>query len=284
MNLPYFEFGGGLGDVIHQMYDRGYYNHLLTQHAADVALISHNPFVHEILAWHPNLDKLRVRSLGYWDMKDDAMNRKKYGIPGGREWMPDHAAKNVTVFPSPDDEENLEGFRGRIKERPYIVVAASAGEPDRTIPLAILREAIRPLREMGMAIVITGRTYERNGRREDYAGCLEDQCLIDILSVPGTLRLLEGAAGLVTCHSALNIAGWHLRIPQLLLYPASVHHRHIAKRDQWAFGIGFEECFHECWENLGDEKDNLGSLAKCEAAADFFATYILMRASAGRTA
>jgi len=75
--------------------------------------------------------------------------------------------------------------------------------------------------------------------------------LIDRLSVPGVAHLLARAAALVCCHSALNILGWLLRKPQLLLYPETVRARHIAARDQWAFGVDFPECRHATFDDPG---------------------------------
>ena len=53
----------------------------------------------------------------------------------------------------------------------------------------------------------------------------------------------------MTCHSALNLLGWHLRKPQLLLYPRSAWERHIRVPDQWAFGIGYPETVHAAFED-----------------------------------
>jgi ADP-heptose:LPS heptosyltransferase len=73
---------------------------------------------------------------------------------------------------------------------------------------------------------------------------------VDQLSVPGTAVLLQGALGLVTCHSALNILGWHLGIPQLLLYPDAVRDRHFRRKDQWSFGADNGKTWHSTFQEF----------------------------------
>jgi len=100
--------------------------------------------------------------------------------------------------------------------------------------------------------VITGRSYDRHGRSELRKWPQAEGDIIDVvdrLSVPGTCALVQASAGLVTCHSALNLLGWHLRKPQLLLYPRSAWERHIRVPDQWAFGIGYPETVHAAFED-----------------------------------
>jgi hypothetical protein len=61
---------------------------------------------------------------------------------------------------------------------------------------------------------------------------------------------VQASAGLVTCHSALNLLAWHVRKPQLLLYPRSAWERHMRVPDQWAFGIGYPETVYAAFEDL----------------------------------
>ena len=95
-----------------------------------------------------------------------------------------------------------------------------------------------------------GRTFERHGRYEPNSNIKIN--MIDALSVPGTINLIKKSKGLVTVHSALNIAAWRLRIPQLLLYPESVQIRHFNNKDEWSFGKDFPETFRSTFSNFSD--------------------------------
>jgi hypothetical protein len=251
------EFGGGLGDIFYQMCVEGGYrllDRLGPQDRARVILISHNPFASELFRWHPHAPQIEVRDLGYWLPQDDARMRLEHGLPYRRSSYP-VAATPVVFHPSPEDLAVL----GELGSERCVVFAASAGLPDRDLPVEIVERLAALSGAAGLLPVFTGRNYERHGRREyrppQGVGC----DLVDRLSVPGVARLLEQAVGLVSCHSALNLLGWLMRKPQLLLYPPSVEERHIARRDQWAFGIDFPECRHA---TIGDPR--------IEALADSF--------------
>ena len=42
----------------------------------------------------------------------------------------------------------------------------------------------------------------------------------------------------------MNVLAWHMRKPQLLLYPDSIAHIHIIPKSPWAFGIDERGMFH----------------------------------------
>ena len=65
--------------------------------------------------------------------------------------------------------------------------------------------------------------------------------------------------------------GWHTRKPQFLMYPVSVIERHFVHRDQWSFGLQFQECFHECFEE-----------AEWEIQAEGFFDYLTVKRNARR--
>lgn len=169
--------------------------------------------------------------------------RKAHGLPP-RPAPPGRGAGAVRFHPAPRDAEALDTVTREARGRPYVLFAATAGLPERDIPADLVEGLAARVLERDLLPVFTGRDYARGGRREYRPRdrrCLD---LVDRLSVPGTARLLEGAAGLITCHSALNLLAWRLRKPQLLLYPGAVFERHIRPRDAWAFGADYPECFH----------------------------------------
>jgi Glycosyltransferase family 9 (heptosyltransferase) len=248
----YLEFSGGLGDVFYQVYSEGAYrllDRLNPDDRATVALICHNPYAWELFAWHPNASQIDVRDLGYWSPDEDPVRRALHRLPRRPHRLPP-GHDQVRFYPRPADQPILStGISD-----PYVVFAVSAGMPERSLPDAQVSALAAGVRKRGLLPVFVGRTYERQERTEYRPALSEGLDLIDRLSVPGVALVVQRAAGLVCCHSAVNILAWLMRRPQLLLYPMSVWERHIRRRDQWAFGIDFPECRHAYWEAARAEK------------------------------
>jgi len=142
----------------------------------------------------------------------------------------------VHFYPTEKDKKVL----ARLNGQPYIALAPAAGESNRNIPAPLLDLIVRRLLKIpGLRLVVTGRNYHRFDRAEVTVSYRDPRVvdLVDQLSVSGAAALLQGAVGLVTCHSALNILGWHLGIPQFLLYPEAVKERHFRRKDRWSFGV-----------------------------------------------
>jgi hypothetical protein len=266
----YMEFGGGLGDVIHQMFTGPYglLDTLQTGQTAEVNLVCHNPGAREMFEWHPKRGQFTLRDHGYWDGADDEAKRKEFGMPPagtqlrrGDNWDPIQfrPAGSVRFNPRPDEieEANTEDgspllhaerrWKSQLRQvtgppKRFVLIAPGAGEADRDLPDVFVKEIIRLLGEAKFIPVLVGKNYARHGRRErHYPGCAD---LIDTLTAPATALLAQKAAGVVACHSALAVLAWHLRKPSLLLYPEAVKKRHFESRDQWSFGAGHAECFH----------------------------------------
>jgi hypothetical protein len=243
----YLEYGGGLGDIFYQMFQHGSYHLLNTLQPTDratVVLITHNPHARELFDYHPQAARIKVINPGYWLPEEDATKRRQFGLPPVRPELPAYA-EPIEFYPSPADFKVI----GCLTSQPYIVFSVSAGEPERDIPVELVRLLIKQTLHYGFLPVFTGRNYERFSRSE-YQPDAEGVCnLIDKLTVAGVAHVLKDAVGLVCCHSSLNILGWLLRKPQLLLYPLTTYQRHIQPRDLWAFGIDYPECRHALFEN-----------------------------------
>lgn len=236
------EFSGGLGDIFTRMYADGGYrflDDLTPRDLVTVAVISHNPFAFEIFSHHPRAAQIDLRTLEYWLPHDDAIMRVRHRLPT-KIWRYPIANRPVRFYPFPGDDAVLRELDGRR----FVAFAVSAGLPDRDIPTGIVDDLAKRAHARGYRPVFVGRGYDRHGRREYRPDAAQGLDLVDRLSVPGVARALQGAAGLVSCHSALSMLAWLTRKPQLLLYPQSVRERHIQRRDQWAFGVDFPECRH----------------------------------------
>lgn len=229
-----------------QCHERGQYNILRDLRAEDrakVVLICNNPFARELFELHPKRAQMEILDLGYWDPREDGAKRREHGLPEAGK-RPVYAAKEAGIE-WPATERDLELIAGVKEHGAFVVLAASAGLPDRSWPEETLREALRIFRKEGWPVAAVGRSYDRHGRTERrFGGADWALDMVDQLTVPGTARLVRECAGLATCHSALNLLGWFERKPQLLLYPESVRDGHVARRDQWAFGIDWPTTTH----------------------------------------
>lgn len=268
----YLEFAHGLGDIFVQCYQRGAYNVLRDlgpNDKARVAIISHNPAAKELLEWHPKRNQIEIVDCGYYPdvftKTSDAELRKKHNLPPADPWnqvLPEKTGA-VVFHPSPEDERVLSGLefgigseaRTQELKKPLIVLAASAGLPDRDIPADLIERIVDRMIGAGLRVVVAGRDYERHGHREWHptlpeflsSGLVLD--LVDKLSAAGTAELVRRCAGIVTCHSALCSLGWLLRKPTLLLYPQTTWERHFKFRDRWAFGCDYPETVHARFED-----------------------------------
>jgi hypothetical protein len=258
----YIEFGGGLGDIFYQMYSSGKYSSLQNLENADtavIALITHNPFASELFQFHPQKARFEVRSPGYWLPEHDATNRRIHGLPpfAPAQFDPGPAPCHgpVTFYPSADDVDLIARILEEARSRgaPIIVFAVSAGEPFKDIPVELVPRLVAAVRGAGALPVFVGRRYERNGRRELMGACLSGGIdTIDRLTVPGTAMLVQQAAGVVCCHSSINMLAWMERKPQLLLYPASIFENFIRPRTLWALGVDYPETVHGLADHYGD--------------------------------
>jgi hypothetical protein len=258
----YLEFGGGLGDIFNQMYLRFQYNILADLGPKDnarVGIISHNPFIGELFRWHPKRSQMEIIECGYWHQSDEAVNRIKWNLPA-LGFCPLPEKKGPIEFHISDIEQNtLNKLLGSLGKT-FVVISAAAGLPDRNLPDSILASVFK----LGLdcPLVLVGRNYERCGRREvdparivellnnDRATCVHN--VVDQFSVPAIAKLVQASSGIITCHSALSILGWHLRKPQLLLYPESVRVRHFITKDEWSFGSAFAETVHGTFDEYSE--------------------------------
>lgn len=241
------EYGGGLGDMFYQLYARGSYNVLRdlgVDDTATVHLVVHNPGAPELLAYHPKRSQMTVYWHGYWSSGDDAQERERRAMPepGSNYFLPDKD-EVIEFYPHPADQAVLD-----LLPDTFVVMAPGAGTPDRTIPHAVLEATYeRLLRDTSGPILVVGRDYSRDGRAEP-AVPAHPRILnaVNHLSVPGTAWALQKAAGLVTAHSSLNLLGWCMQKPQLLLYNQAVldRHCHGGHYDQWMFGANRSTTIH----------------------------------------
>jgi len=240
--VRHLEYGGGLGDIFNALYSSRDYSDLLLlkpDEYVEIVLITHNPHAREIFDCHPRASQLVIRNPGYWMPVDDAANRIKHKLPPPSP-RPPLGRLPITFYPKESDLEALK-ILGRC---PYVVVSPTAGLSERDIPETLVELIVKELLWYGLVPAFVGRNYDLFGRKErvpDITGVVN---LVDKLTVPGVAEAVRNSAGVITCHSAVNLLAWHMRKPNLLLYPESVLKRHIENKDEHAFGIDYPECRH----------------------------------------
>lgn len=248
------EFGGGLGDILDQMYAGGAYNvlhDLGPDDTATVYLVTHNPFAAELFAHHPHRDRITVEALPYWPPSEDRAERTKRNMPpmGMNQYLPLRYG-TVQFYPSPESSALL----GQVTPYDYLVLAAGAGMQERVLPDDVLHEILTTITALtNMPIYAIGRSYERDGRHEPVAdGYPTVVNWIDRLDVPGTCQLVQHAAGLITAHSSMAILGWLEDVPELLVYPESVwnHHAPNNQADHWLRGTRSDRTVHNTFTAL----------------------------------
>lgn len=225
MTDRYMEFVGGLGDAILRIYFSGnaWYGPLETlapDERATVALMCHNPNLREIFDWHPKRDQIEVLDLGFdtpfhpWENEDW---RVAHGLPKQGPCPPYAPAETLRFHPGPDDLELLEWLKG---ER-FLILCATAGTEERTIPAEARHSVVRAAIERGYRILLVGRSrYFRGIRRGDVDGIGSEAVVdaVDWLSVPGTIEAVKLARGAIVAHTSVLHMAWSEKRPVFLLY------------------------------------------------------------------
>jgi ADP-heptose:LPS heptosyltransferase len=236
------------------MYHRGAYSilrDLEPTERARVALICHNRKAKELFDFHPKRAQIDLLNLEWWHSEaEEQTARQKYNLPSWdmNAGLPEKDG-NVRFYESARDREIISCVLQEVGSDAFVVLAASAGQIHKTFPGHILVDLVERINAAGVWVIAVGRNYDLMGHREIRFVGLKEECkrfvdLVDRLSVPGVASLLQESDGLVGCHSALNVLASHMGKPQLLLYPDSIYHVHIAPKSPWAFGIGERGTFH----------------------------------------
>jgi hypothetical protein len=251
------EFFGGLGDILMQVLSLNRYRQLESMQPDDTAFVlvsTVNPFADELFKWHRHADKMTVRLLPHWRPEQDADNRQRYGLPKAE--MTDITTRNPVVFyPSPEDEVLLASI-----PKPYIVLSPSAGGSARNIPDALSKKIVELA--TGYTVVQVGRNYRHQNPKELHKEPVVPgtMSLVDKLSVPGTCKLIDGAAGVVCTHSAICLYAWRKGKPTLLLYPKFVYDKHLAGQTNlergYMFGATRPDCIHTLFDSATESHVN----------------------------
>jgi hypothetical protein len=264
--MKYVEFGGGIGDLVNDIYRYDAFSSLQgmpTGSYAKVGLICHNPHAKELFQFWPGGHLLEVHDYGYWTPEEDAGYRAANAMPPKPKNVSRPEWAVFSFHNHPSDEDALS-----ILPDEYIVFSVSAGTSDRNIPRRITERIMGDMAESGMPWdVSVGRSYERNGKSEDLVNT--SLILIDELSLPATFNVVKDprCKGVVACHSAISIlAGWENK-PQLLLYDEATQKRHFEKKDQWSwYAFDRQNVFHGTFDQWQDRAEQFFHHIQCSTA------------------
>lgn len=244
------EFCAGLGDIIIRAYQEGRLQTLATLPEGDEANVvfwSSNPFSHELLEWCPARSRLRIRQYPF-ERRDHHIWRKTAGLDSEDKTGEVPVSPKPPVWYPPVSEMQI---ITPLTKRPFILVAAGAGSGVRSIPKVLLDRIVSQLD--GHDVIYVGRSYRNTfNRTETQPEKLPYVFnLIDKLSVPGVLRLVGMAQGIIASHSAIYHAGIYLKKPTLLLYPPSTVHYHIKENTGYCYGMDFPTTVHTEFSKMG---------------------------------
>ncbi len=251
----YYEYGGGLGDVVSRMaIGCGFnvLNKMTPEDTAEVVVISHNPHSREFFDYHPKASQIKVRAFDYWHPSEDRKMRARYSLPypAPRE-IPTCDDKILEFFPAEIDKEPI----AKIKGRPYVVFSVSANDQVRHLPYPLARKLIMRCLDLDLLPVFVGKTYmarfvgKPHEHFEIHPEHVESLDLIDKLTVPGVAYLIQGAFAAINCYSAGAVMSWALKKRQLLLYPEGI--RKIIDNNEPRLEIEtYRGCMHTCFQDV----------------------------------
>jgi O-methyltransferase len=230
------EYSGGLGDVLEQIHHTPHYRRLAFIEPGDhvvIVLICHCPTVTQLFEWHPHREQLTVLNPGYWWPSEMDRRRQAHGLPAPTGLPQGCEEPDVVLHVSPNDRALLRDLPEK-----YIVLAPTAGQPERDIPRGVVLDFLDRVRAKCLPTVAIGANYPRSGRQEfEYPESEYIINLVDRLSVPGAFAAIRGALGGLYSFSSMHLAAKLCGpAPQLLLYPASILPQHADQvRAQWPF-------------------------------------------------
>lgn len=257
--MQLIQFVGGIGDALLHCYQTDDYIFLDTlQEPVHVDFVVGNPHLNEFVQWHPNRHLIRVTQhdlefpinselLTRWQIPTDHRKYKSFG-----EVAPKVVIDQVRWYPRPSDMSIIERVRSG---KPYVVFQLGAGHPTRNIPMEIAIAAAHACREAGLDVVQIGATYNITAKimpctREELSlHGVQHINLIDQLSIPGSLQIIDAAAGVFCPHSSSLVESWLRRKPVYCVYPfnMSTYVADLSQDKHRRFGFGF--LYPECWRS-----------------------------------
>ena len=260
-----YVFGGGLGDVIISLYWNTGYEELLQESAAWVVCGTGNPHVLELFHWEDNARNWRVldasiKRMHLLDANYQGSHMRRLLRWAGRnpDTLYTGVRRNWQAHPW---EHRWQAPDLWIPSEKYVVIQPFAGLKSRDIPEVILCYLVERLCRAAIRPILVTRDFLRvsHGHLQHSFEELPPALLPHQrrgLSVPATLELTRNAAGVVSMHSSLVLAGT-LQNRKTLAVQNKMLIDHKKAHDSWYFF--YETCPHvttcrtfEAWRKTVD--------------------------------
>jgi hypothetical protein len=224
----YFEYGGGLGDVLARMSIGCSFNVLHTMTPEDTArvlLITHNPHAREIFDHHPKAAQIEVKAYDYWWPAQDRLMRARLGLPyPPPRVFPTTKDPVITFFPAQKDKALI----APIVDKKFVVFSVSGSDGKRDYPPEITQRIVDICLGMGILPVFVGQDYivrcEKPWKHVEFRPTDNRAIsLINQIMLPTVCYLVQQSLAAVACHSAIATLAWSIKKHQLMLYPKSVN-------------------------------------------------------------
>ncbi len=228
----HLSYHGGLGDILLNMQvDNCSYNLLGEMEPHDTAVVgvtSPNPYAKELFTLHPKRKQIRcvfypwdTKRIGYPPLRMSWItSQRQLDENWGANYAPMNDSKLI-FYPTDLDKAQLDKLPENI-----IVIHAGAGDTGRVLPGDLAIRAGQEVLDHGYVPVYVGRSYamaaQHNSHNEQHGVAEGAVSLIDKLSVPGTLALVDRAKGAITSYSSITIACWALQKKRLMLVHESI--------------------------------------------------------------
>lgn len=247
----YFEFSGGLGDILNSVIMTDVFRKLDTLKENDQAVIvlfCHNPDAPDLFLYHHRSKQFFILSLGSYE-SSDSVYRKRHGLP------PKPVSHITVQTPTPFMPRFSESDRAVLATFPdkfvaFSVTASGGTMEERSIPSAIYTNAVQVCLAKGLKAVFLGKRYPNliHGDHKPFVAHNESEppnldgviSAIDRFSVSGSLECVRRSVATVVCNSAIMNASFKMRKPTF--YVTTEHdwgvYQKCKRLDQDGYGYG----------------------------------------------
>lgn len=220
----YFEFSGGLGDIINGVVTTDVFRKLDGMGSDDravIVLFCHNPDAPDLFLYHHLSRQFIILSLGFHDCFD-RVYRKRHGLPP-QPFFHNTVLNYAPFMPrvSDGDREVLATFPGKFVA--FSATASNGKGEGRSIPSRIYTSMATACLKRGLTPLFLGKRYgnvilDDHNPSTPHSEADPPQLegvvsAIDRFSVSGSLECVRRSVANVVCNSAIMHASWRMRKP-----------------------------------------------------------------------
>jgi hypothetical protein len=220
----YFEFSGGLGDVINGVVTTDVFRKLDALKPGDravIVLFCHNPDAPDLFLYHHLSAQFVILSLGFHDCFDQVY-RRRHGLP------PKPFFHHPVLDPVPYKPRFSESDRAVLNTFPekfvaFSVTASNGKGEGRSIPSHIYTSVASVCLKRGLTPIFLGKRYTNVILDDHKPSTAHNEAdppkldgvlsAIDRFSVSGSLETVRRSVATVVCNSAIMHASWRMRRP-----------------------------------------------------------------------